>query len=246
MAETFTIKTFLGALAGSFLPALFWLWFWLKQDKRHPEPLSRIALAFAAGMGAVFLVYPIEILVYAFSAGIIQVLLIAATEELMKFGMLYTAALKSKYFDEPIDAVIYAITVALGFSALENLLYLVGTIAQDGTLMGAFNTNLRFVGATVLHTVSTAAIGVSIALSYYKKTRKKYGFIAVGILTALILHAGFNLSIMNTENLGDMLIVFAYLWVLAIILLLLFEKIKRIRPVILPKIRLRRSKQNDK
>ena len=38
------------AAIGGMLPALFWLWFWLQEDKLHPEPRSRIMLAFLGGM----------------------------------------------------------------------------------------------------------------------------------------------------------------------------------------------------
>ena len=39
----------LAAMAGGFLPALAWLWFWRREDAPHPEPRKLIALAFLAG-----------------------------------------------------------------------------------------------------------------------------------------------------------------------------------------------------
>ena len=50
----------LAAAAGGILPALAWLWFWLREDSRHPEPRQLIALAFLAGMATVAVVIPIE------------------------------------------------------------------------------------------------------------------------------------------------------------------------------------------
>ena len=51
------------------VPALLWLWFWLKEDKKHPEPRLLIALAFLFGMLVVLPVLKIEELVYeAFSS----------------------------------------------------------------------------------------------------------------------------------------------------------------------------------
>ncbi len=236
MAEI-TIETFFWAIAGSFLPALFWLWFWLKQDSKKPEPVLLLSLSFITGAVTVFLVYPIESFAYKFTSGTSLFVAVALIEEIMKYLALYLVALRSKYFDEPIDAVIYAITIALGFSAMENLLYLVSTISQDGVMLGVINSNLRFVGATLLHTVSSAAIGVAVALSFYKRPAMKTIYLALGLITAFVLHTIFNLTIINTESIGEILIVFFYLWIAIVILLLLFEKIKKIRPVVFPRIR---------
>ncbi len=238
MAEnTITLTTLTWAIAGSFLPALFWLWFWLKQDKKNPEPISLLTLSFLAGIVTVFIVYPIENWAFQFVSGNEKIVAVAIIEETLKYLTLYFIALRSKYFDEPIDAVIYAITIALGFSAMENLLYLMSTISQNGVVMGVINSNLRFIGATLLHTVSTATVGVAVAFSFYKRRFRKIIYISIGLITAFLLHTVFNFFIINTNNIGDVLTVFFYLWIFIIILLLLFEKIKKIRPVVFPRIR---------
>ena len=41
------------SLIGGILPALFWLYFWLREDKLKPEPRSLIMLSFFGGMAAV-------------------------------------------------------------------------------------------------------------------------------------------------------------------------------------------------
>ena len=53
-----------GALIGGILPALFWLWFWLKEDKVHPEPKKIIFEAFYLGMIAVIIAIFLEKLTY--------------------------------------------------------------------------------------------------------------------------------------------------------------------------------------
>jgi len=234
MAETeISIKIIIWALIGSFLPALFWLWFWLREDKKRPEPTSLLALSFIAGAITVFIVFPIENFTYSIFSGHILITSIAFIEEFAKYLAIYLVALRSKHFDEPIDAIVYAITVALGFSAMENFLYIINLTQDGGTTIGAINGNLRFIGATLLHTVSSATIGVAIGLSFYKKYIKKVFYLLVGLTTATFLHALFNLTIINTQSIGEILTVFSYLWVLIIILILLFEKIKKIRPRVL-------------
>ncbi|HEC30541.1 MAG TPA: PrsW family intramembrane metalloprotease [Candidatus Yonathbacteria bacterium] len=224
------INTLLWAGVGGFLPALFWLWFWLREDKKRPEPTGLLVLSFIAGILTVFIVFPIEKFAYSIASGTALILSIAFIEEVLKYVAIYTVALRSKYFDEPIDAIVYAITVALGFSAMENFLYIVNLMQDGGTTIGVINGNLRFIGATLLHTVSSAAVGVAIGLSFYKKRFKKIIYLSLGLITAVLLHALFNLFIIKTESIGEILTVFSYLWVLVIILILLFEKIKKIRP----------------
>lgn len=226
------INTLIWALAGSFVPALFWLWFWLREDKKRPEPIGLLTLSFIAGIATVFIVFPIESFAYSIASGTILVVMIAFIEELAKYLAIYTVALRSRHFDEPIDAIIYAITIALGFSAMENFLYVINLVNESGAVAGVLNGNLRFIGATLLHTVSSAAVGVAIGFSFYKKSFKKIIYLLVGLTTATLLHALFNLSIIKTESVGEILTVFSYLWILVIILILLFEKIKKIRPIL--------------
>ena len=54
------ITTVIAASLGGLLPALAWLWFWLREDSKHPEPRRLIALAFLAGMVAVAVAIPLE------------------------------------------------------------------------------------------------------------------------------------------------------------------------------------------
>ena len=109
------------SLLGGVLPALLWLWFWRKEDKLHPEPRRKVALAFLGGILAVSIVLPIEKVIFSFFDNQISnttIYLWAGTEEIVKFIIIYLIAFKSREMDEPIDAVIYMITGALGFSAI--------------------------------------------------------------------------------------------------------------------------------
>src|SRR3989338_3141468 len=110
-------QTIFFALSGGILPALLWLWFWLQEDRLHPEPRGMIIKTFIAGMVAVPLVLPIEQFIqknYAFDIMLV-VFLWACTEELFKWGAVYLAAFDTKAYDEPIETILYILTGALGF-----------------------------------------------------------------------------------------------------------------------------------
>lgn len=215
------------AALGGILPALFWLWFWLHEDNLHPEPRKRLLSCFLAGMIAVPLVYPFQKVVYNFLGGDSSTtfFLWAAIEEVFKFGAAYIVAISRRDNDEPIDVVIYMITAALGFSALENVFFLFSSLGTGIFLGAAITSNLRFIGANLLHVVSSATVGIFIAIEYYRPTLARYsGFL--GLLFAIALHTFFNLSIIGGG--GEAVIGFYSVWLGVIIVLLGIEKVKHI------------------
>src|SRR3989344_2453152 len=194
MIET---QTLLFALLGGFLPALLWLWFWLKEDSRCPEPRHVILFAFFAGMAAVPLVLPLERAAISYFSGSVLLLVWALIEEVAKYLLAFILVLRRRDLNEPIDAVLYMITVALGFAALENTFFLLSPLIDQNITNSILTGNLRFLGATLLHTLSSALVGAAIALAYYKKDRVvKFSYLLTGLVLATTLHTFFNFSIM--------------------------------------------------
>lgn len=222
------LTTIFISLAGGVAPALFWLWFWLKEDRLHPEPKSKIASVFMLGMLSVFIVLPLEKFIFGYFDSQITILTLflwATAEEAWKYIAAYIGALKSKDMDEPIDAVMYMITAALGFSALENTLFISNIIDQGLFHQSLTLGNSRFLGATLLHVASSAVIGVCIGTTYFKSARTKRIAVIIGLALAVILHTLFNVLIMELES--DKFFVFSGVWVLIISIILLIEKVKQ-------------------
>ncbi|MBI2109292.1 MAG: PrsW family intramembrane metalloprotease [Parcubacteria group bacterium] len=233
---SFDIYTLLLALLGGILPALIWLWFWLKEDSAHPEPKRLIIAAFIAGMIAVPVAFFLEKFAFSFlGTGLTIVIVWAAIEELLKYGGAYIVAFrsvcldKSMCVDEPLDPLIYMITVALGFSALENTMFLINPLLGGDTVSGFLTGNLRFIGATLLHVVASATIGLGKGLSFYKNNATKRVYFAVGITVAIALHALFNFSIIIYKG-QNIFLIFGVLWIFVVALLLSFERVKRLTP----------------
>jgi len=224
--------TILYALLGGIIPAIFWLWFWLQEDKRRPEPRGRIALVFFLGMLAVLIALPVEKYVQSiggFLGGFTIVIIIwAIAEEILKWLAAHFGALRSSDLDEPIDAVIYMITAALGFAALENTFFLIDPVHFGNLNQSIVAGNMRFIGATLLHVISSATIGVFIAISFYKRKSVRRAFLYTGIIVSILLHSLFNLFIIRGDT--GVFSVFILVWWAIIALILIFEKLKRIRP----------------
>ncbi len=229
--ETITTQTFLTALLLGVVPSLFWLWFWLREDKLHPEPKSMILLAFLGGMIATMLAYPLEKMVSNIGLSDNQRFLVwVIIEEVLKYGALVFLVLRSPYFDEPIDAVIYMITIALGFAALENTLFILGPLASGDSSTAINLSALRFVGATLLHVSSSALIGIFMTFVYFRPSHFRMFFTVIGIACAIGLHIIYNLSIVGSEEPNAMYNIFIGLWLTIVGVLLACERIKKLPP----------------
>jgi RsiW-degrading membrane proteinase PrsW (M82 family) len=215
------------ALVSGIIPSLIWLWFWLKEDQKKDEPAGLLALCFITGMLVVVFVLPIQQFIKnTISSNEAQIILWATAEELFKYLAVIIILYKTAHIDEPVDWPIYAMTTALGFAALENALFLLKPISLDQTTVGLITGHLRFLGATLLHTVSSGIVGIAMGLSFFKKNYKKKMYIFLGLCIAIALHSVFNFFIMKNNG-SDFMKVFGFLWVVTIIIMLLFEKLRR-------------------
>ena len=213
------------------LPSLIWLVFFLKEDA-HPEPKGMLARVFiwgsVAALMAVIFQYFFQDILDFFKIGeyaFISFFVLAAVEEVLKFAVVYATVNKSKFFDEPVDAMIYMITAALGFAALENIF-----IASNGLLIGSFKNGevfsiltIRFAGATLFH-----ALGAGIVGYYWAKggMRIKKAMIFKGLVIATFLHAAFNYSIIVFKDADILIYPLIFLIIIALVVFKDFERVK--------------------
>lgn len=220
----------LTAIANGLIPIFLWLWFWLREDRAHPEPRRLIVFAFLAGLVTVAVVIPIENYVATLLKDqTITFSIWSFIEETAKYLAALAVVLWRREDDEPIDVVIYMIVVALGFAAAENMLFLLSPLAGSTLLQTVITGNLRFIGATLLHVLSSATVGVVLALAFYSSPTIKTLSAVVGVILASILHAAFNFFILHQPD-AHVLRTFGYVWLGIIVLLAVLEFIKRIRP----------------
>jgi RsiW-degrading membrane proteinase PrsW (M82 family) len=226
------------ALVAGIAPAIVWLFFWLREDRLHPEPRSLITLSFLVGMLATSIAYPAEhwfanfiVKKFTFVDEYTLLFFWSAIEETLKYVGIGIIALRTQFFDEPIDAVIYFVTIALGFAALENAMFLLNPVSQ-GDFWGALLLgNFRFIGSTVLHVAASAIVGIALAFSFYERKLERALAGATGLAGAITLHALFNFSIMASEGRQEVIMgVFIVLWSVIILILFLCEYAKLLSP----------------
>ncbi|HEV7702266.1 MAG TPA: PrsW family glutamic-type intramembrane protease [Candidatus Paceibacterota bacterium] len=215
------------AFFGGILPSLLWLWFWVKEEAKKVEPKGLLMIVFIMGMLAVVCVLPIQKFIQThIESDIWRLIGWASVEELMKYLAMLVILFRSNYIDEPIEWPIYLITAALGFAALENALFLIKPLSTGATTVGLLTGQLRFLGSTLLHTVSSGILGIALGVAFHFHGFKKYWHIFVGFIFAIALHSVFNFFIIRNSG-SDFLKVFSFLWVVTIVVMLLFEKVRR-------------------
>lgn len=219
-------NTLIYAILGGVIPALVWLWFWLREDT-HPEPIGLIIASFIIGALSVMFVVPLQKYASTLFTSHREIIVVwASIEEIIKFIVVAVVALGTRYMKEPIDFPIYFITVALGFAAFENILFIIKPLNAGNMLVGFLTGNLRFLGSTLLHAMASAIIGIGIGLAWDGTFIKKSFFAILGLIGAISLHSVFNFFIMDNAQ-ENFLTVFGFLWVFTIINMLLFEKLRR-------------------
>ncbi len=207
------------------VPTLFWLWFWLREDRERPEPWGLIILAFLAGMAVVPIALPLQRVALDLYSGNNLVLAWVVIEEVLKYVAALAVIFWHKAVNEPIDLIIYLIVIALGFSALENALFIFNPLMAGEIQEMLLTSKFRFLGATLLHVLASASIGVCLALVYYRSNIIKLVAGTMGTGIAIVLHALFNFFVMDANG-ESILAVFLFVWFGIIVLFLLFERIK--------------------
>ena len=221
-----TLSTLGYAFLGGLLPALVWLYFLLKEDAHHREPRALLAFAFVAGMAAVPIALPLEQFAQAHLSGNFSVFTAwALIEETLKYAMIAALILWRPTVNESPDYVIYMITVALGFAAAENMLFLI-TPLMDGNLVNSlFTGNVRFIGSSLLHVIASSAIGFSLAFSVKSRPAIRAVAAGFGLILAIALHTAFNTLIINTGT-SSTLSAFFLVWMGAVVFFAAFEVLK--------------------
>lgn len=224
-----------------FVPSLIWLNFYFREDC-HPEPKHLLTKVFLMGI----VVSPLAILfqLLLLKCGGISILQkfclpigvllpsspefflwSAFVEEVVKFYAIRIVILNDPEFDEPIDAMIYMMAAALGFAAIENTLIVFQT-HPDGVAVTINTLLLRFIGATLLHALSSGLLGYFLAISWFFQHHRKKLFV-IGLIMATMFHFTFNILIYAFEGqITALLYTTALLLGMAFLISILFDRLK--------------------
>ena len=178
------------------LPSLLGVIIVYKSDKNR-EPIKSILYAFSLG---IFFCIPATLLLVELikpflgeSENLILWSFINSTfyssipEELFKYLALIYIWKNHKEFDEPADCIVYGASVALGFAAVENIVYLYSY--GDSVLVP------RALSSVPIHAACGMLIGVELRKQRYDKSNTATISHMDAVVPAITLHAVYNFCI---------------------------------------------------
>jgi RsiW-degrading membrane proteinase PrsW (M82 family) len=174
-------------------PAMIFVIFIYLKDKIEKEPISFLIKNFFLGaFGSIIItfilgvlsnsIYPLTDEKSVFQQFIKAFVMVALVEEFSKYVIVKYYAQKNKEFNEPFDGIVYAVTVSMGFAALENVLY----ILQYGVTTGF----TRAFTAVPAHATFGILMGYFMGKAKFSKNRIQLNLL--GLLGATIFHGFYN------------------------------------------------------
>lgn len=188
------------------IPVAFWAAYHWHADRHMPEPPLHLALAFLLGivsfylglllywsLGQIDLRYDAYALAATNLPGLYVycVLVIGVIEEAVKILPFLLIVLRFREFDEPLDGIIYASFIALGFSALENIYYLDSLTTAQAYARGFAGPVVHIVFASIWgYRIGKARLlgqpllpVIAVSLAITALLHGSYDFIAIGLPT---------------------------------------------------------------
>jgi protease PrsW len=229
---------FFTALFLGSIPGFVWLAFYVHEDLKTHRHKTLTALCFLTGMLTTFVVLGIQTQIHKYFPGFIGTsysfsafFVLAGIEEIVKFAGFFLVIRPQRIFQlihEPIDGMIAMVTIALGFATVENIASVSQIIESQGVVKSAFeNVSLRFLGATLLHTLSSGLLGYYWGKTMIRHRAGHHGLViplfVQGLFLATLLHAVFNFLIIINGPTGLAIVLLVFL---AFFVLNDFEKLK--------------------
>ena len=203
-----------------------WLYLIYRNDRFEPEPVFLVILVgtlggFFSSVPAAFLntiaawlTGAVDFLHHSASTQVSNrqylyfTLFVGFNEEFWKAALSVLILKRLNEFNEPVDALIYSMSVALGFAAFENIEY---------TMAGGLATLvLRSITAMPLHIGLAAIWGSGIAKAKYFKNSRYFITLVPYVTTAALIHALYNyLQFISPYNPWMLLVAIVFAFILS-------------------------------
>lgn len=209
------------------ISVVFWSVYHYRKDRALPEPIGLLLLGFGLGIIAVgvsaALYRGLELFGLRFDAGaladssaaavfVYAMLAIGPIEELSKFLPFALIIMRLRQLDEPVDGIIYASFIGLGYAAFENWQY------RD--YLTTVEAYARGFASPVVHMVLASIWGLWMTQALLEK-RSIAGAALRGLLVAAVIHGIYDfIVILNPGNalpLAGLLIAAVWLWRLRVL-----------------------------
>jgi len=209
------------------VPALFWACYHYYKDRRLPEPVLNLVLTFGLGMLAagisVLLYRGLGMIGLRFDAGYLAetdtlallayaVFAIGPIEEIAKAMPFLLVVLRFRDLDEPMDGIIYASFIGLGYAAVENWQYLAYLSTLEAAARGFASPVIHILFASIWgHWITQARL----------RARPLAPTILISLATAAALHGSYDFVVILNPRFAPpvaaAMIVAIWLWRLRVL-----------------------------
>ncbi len=218
------------------LPVLFWAGYHYHKDRHLPEPPFNLLLCFVMGigvswvsgslyelLGVVGLRYDAFALADESVTGLFlyAMLAIGPIEEFAKLLPFLVVVVRFRHFDEPIDGIVYASFIALGYAAAENVQYLQFLTPIEAVARGFASPVVHILFASIWgHWIGTAKL----------EKRPLLPAALVGFLLAAAAHGIYDFIVLlepvNALPVAALLIVGGWVWRLRLLHILHLDAVE--------------------
>jgi len=158
-------------------PAILLMMYVYFRDKYEKEPVKLILKGILLGAIIIFPVGVVENYITVFRQNLDKIpkaawdgfVVAGATEEAFKYLAVFVLIWRNRNFNEKFDGIVYAVSVSLGFAAIENLFYVFSNISSMQVGL------LRAFTAVPGHTIFGIVMGFYLGMARFTvQSRKKY------------------------------------------------------------------------
>jgi protease PrsW len=174
---------------------IYWIY---QQDRFEKEPFSMLFKAFVVGCASTIPAMLLQIQFRGWENGdslwetaVFAFAVVGMTEELSKFILLRLFVYPSDEFNEPMDGIVYAVMVSMGFATVENLMYVLDT--DNSGIRTAIG---RAFTAVPAHAAFAVLMGSYIGLAKFVP-EKRHTYMFTGLFLAVFFHGLYDFFLMQ-------------------------------------------------
>ena len=213
----------------AFLPAILIIVFFFYRD-RFREPPKVVLFTFILGflfiiplssLNIIFDEFYYNLKASAFAKEVYMHFFRAGFhEELYKYLILIFYCSRHTKFNEPMDAIVYGVAVSLGFSARENIDYIINF--EDYNMTWQYMASIRII-PTIMHGVNSIIMGLFLSKAVFvnQSPQKR---LTLALLIPVLFHGTYNILIGYNIILGCLLLIVAIIYTM-----FLYKKIRKLQ-----------------
>ena len=177
-------------------PPLLIAYYVYQKDKYDKEPKSLIIKSFLFGCLGIIPAIFLELFAKGMFTNLFLYVFfgIALVEEGVKYFFLKKYLFNKADFNEPMDGIVYAVMISLGFATVENIAYVLNNEGQEMNV-----ALIRMFTAIPLHAVCGVILGYFVGLA--KFSNNKNILLYKGLFLATLVHALYNYFIFLGQGL---------------------------------------------